>query len=386
MRNLQSLVAAATLIVVAAAPAAAQSPKKYALLIGLNQYLSPRVVDLQYATKDVNDLLPLLLKNGYTSIGPLINPTAARDNIVAHLYRIAAEARPEDSFLLYFAGHGVRGSIGRASTYWLTYDATFEQLDVAGIRLTHLLDYVADIKASQKIVILDHCFSGDIVVRPGTPDGGARDATSGPTFDFVPAARGGTPIPSLDDAAKVAGAGTVVIAAARGFAYELDSPTGGNGLLTTALLKALKTRAADANRDAKLSVNELTTYLESEVWELSNQTQRPQIYMTQSVNPSSWILADKLELDDGEARRKANAYVEVLTRWLLKQYTSYDDLQSAIAMLDTWTASFGNGRALTEHEATAMHNFETLMSDNVTPDERRAVIAVALINAFHGRE
>jgi hypothetical protein len=388
-RNIRWIVAVAIAFAVTAIPPAAaqpEPPKKYALLIGLNQYLSPRVPDLKYATKDVTDLLPLLVLNGYVPIGPLLDVNAGRDNVVAHLYRIAALAKSQDSFLLYFAGHGVRSTIGRAPTYWLTYDATFEKLDVDGIRLNHLLDYVADIKAGQKIVLLDHCFSGDIVVRAASTGDPSRDATAGPAIDLVPVARGGTPIPSFQDMAAVAGSGTLVIAAARGFAYELDSNTGGNGVLTTALLNALKTRAADSNSDAKLSANELMAYVESEVWRLSNekqQPQRPQIFMSQGMNPNSWIIADKLQLDTTEARRKASGYIETLTDWWNKGYIVYTDLQSAGSMLDTWVKSFANGRQLTTTEGIAMRSFETVMADSSTPADLRGPIATALIKAFH---
>ena len=384
-RHSKLLPALALACAIVALPAHGQpeAPKKYALLIGLNQYLSPRVPDLKYATKDVNDLLPLLVANGYIPIGPLLDVNAGRDNVVAHLYRIATLAKPQDTFLLYFAGHGVRSTLGRAPTYWLTYDATFEKLDVDGIRLNHLLDYVADIRAGQKIVILDHCFSGDIVVRPPAPGEPSRDATSGPGLDLVPVARGGTPLPSFDNLAAIAGSGTLIIAAARGFAYELDSNSGGNGILTTALLQALKTRNADTNQDTRLSASELTTFLDREVRRLSNDTQRPQISLAQVVNPDSWVIADKLKLDDSEARQKATAYMEELTAWHLRQLLAYPVIRAAGSMLETWVKSFGNGRQLTPNEAVAMRSFETLMADTSSPVEERASLATALINAFH---
>jgi uncharacterized caspase-like protein len=200
----------AVLLAVAAAfvpPAAAQDdePKKYALLIGINDYTfrDTQIASLAYATLDARAMKRILEDKGYKTVD-LIDDEAERDRIVGHLSRIGAVARKNDTFLLYFAGHGVRSKVGKTPTYWLTYDADTRRLDVKGIRLSHLLDYVADIKADRKMVILDHCFSGDVDLKVGTTTDPSRSVDDVTSATIIPAARPAIPTDVFNVAAAQA--------------------------------------------------------------------------------------------------------------------------------------------------------------------------------------
>ncbi|MGZ4808279.1 MAG: caspase family protein [Thermoanaerobaculia bacterium] len=358
------------------------APKKYAILIGLNHYLAPRVAELKYATDDARELKKVLDQQGYDQAIVLLDSDAERNKIVAHLSRMAVIVRPQDTFLLYFAGHGLRSRIGKTPTYWLTYDANVEQLEVAGIRLSHLLDYVADIKATKKIVILDHCFSGDLVMNAQALADVSRAPDSN-AATIEPVARPGIPNDVFNATAPIAGSGTLVIAAARGFAYELAST--GHGVLTTALLKALTTRVADTNGDQKVSAFELMTYLKAEVERLSNHTQEIQTWLEAATNTEKWMVAENLSVDTGEARQTAIKYNGQLVVWQLKQLISLEDTQNGALMLDTWVSSFGTGRALTDNEKAVMDNFRKVMDDKTRADNPRASLAKAYIDAFFAR-
>lgn len=376
---------AVTMSVALPAAAEADAPKKYAILIGLNHYLAPRVAELKYATDDASELKKVLDQQGYDQAIKLLDSDAERNKIVAHLSRMAAIVRPQDTFLLYFAGHGLRSTLGRAPTYWLTYDANIEQLEVAGIRLSHLLDYVADIKAAKKIVILDHCFSGDLVINAQT----LADVSRAPdskvaTIEPAPAtARPGIPTDVFNASAPIAGGGTLVIAAARGFAYELAASH--HGVLTTALLKALTSRDADNNHDAKLSVFELMAYLRGEVKRLSNDTQEVQTWLATGTNTESWIVAENLAVDTSEASSLLIRYNRQLSTWQIKQLLSFEDVQSGAQMLDTWVSSFSTGRVLTDKEKSVMENFRKLMDDTTRSDSVRSSMARSYIAVFFAR-
>src|SRR3954447_8112543 len=129
------------LCAMASSPAAAG--EKWALLIGIDSLRATQagINPLKFAGADVAALQQELEKQGYR-VTALRDSGAKREDVFGELVRFAAIVKPEDTFLLYYAGHGVRNKAINHKTYWLTYDATLDRLDVAGVRLPHLLDYV----------------------------------------------------------------------------------------------------------------------------------------------------------------------------------------------------------------------------------------------------
>src|SRR5437899_2791373 len=274
-----------------ASPAAAQVPqeRKFALLIGVNDYRHPaQIPSLDYAVNDVTALAKELRDNQHYDVTVVWKDDAIRATIVDELYKFALRLRESDTFLLYFAGHGVRNTVLNQKTYWLTYDAHLDTLDSQGIRLEHLLDYVRDIKARKKLIILDHCFSGDVVtslagIGSATTDSAAATTTTPPASPppaeaaATASANGGSapgrdpqtgalrieagryviPVNEYQQQIHLDG-GLIIIAAARGLAYELKSQE--HGAFTAALLDACHSRAADKNNDAKLSLDELMRF------------------------------------------------------------------------------------------------------------------------------
>ena len=67
-------------------------------------------------------------------------------------------AGPDKRLLLYFSGHGAPGPDGNG--YLLPYDGDPNYLELTGYPLQKLYQQVAQVKARDKIVILDSCFSG----------------------------------------------------------------------------------------------------------------------------------------------------------------------------------------------------------------------------------
>ena len=253
-------------------PASGQgTEQKYTLLIGLSQYrqVSDGIVQLSYPDEDVTALTSVLVGQNFQVVS-LIDDDAKREDIIQELYHHAEMVRKQDTFLLYFSGHGVRNDAVNGKTYWLTYDAGLAVLDTAGIRIEHLLEYVQDIKAERKIVLLDHCFSGDVVTASspeittdaggGGPGAGARTTGGGRRI----AARGVFRDDDWYAEAAPHATGLVMLAAAKDRAFE--SPTLKHGLFTAALLRALGSRDADtAPRNGRLSANELISFVRTKV-------------------------------------------------------------------------------------------------------------------------
>ena len=138
-RALAAALMAAVAVSAAAREAAGQpaDPKKYALLIGMNTYsngfITGKVPELRWAVDDAKALAVALTDLGYdTTIIP--KTEATRRRIIEALNYFATKATENDSFILYYAGHGVRNKIINEKTYWLTWDSELESLDPSGLR------------------------------------------------------------------------------------------------------------------------------------------------------------------------------------------------------------------------------------------------------------
>lgn len=90
------------------APHSADAVKR-ALLVGVGNYVDPRVPDLQGPPHDVTALQAALVQHGgFTgeNITTLIDGAATKRGILAELARLAEASRPGDFLLVYLSGHG----------------------------------------------------------------------------------------------------------------------------------------------------------------------------------------------------------------------------------------------------------------------------------------
>ena len=71
------------------------------------------------------------------------------------------------------------------------------------------------------------------------------------------------------------GSGAVVISAAAGNSYALESDEWRNGVFTYALMSGMKNGLADANKDHVITVTEIRNYVSTEVERLTKGQQKP---------------------------------------------------------------------------------------------------------------
>jgi hypothetical protein len=71
------------------------------------------------------------------------------------------------------------------------------------------------------------------------------------------------------------GSGSVVISAAAGNSYALESDEWRNGVFTYTILSGLKNETADQNKDGKVTVTELKDFVSKEVERLTDGAQKP---------------------------------------------------------------------------------------------------------------
>jgi hypothetical protein len=98
--------------------------RKYALVIGINKYVDRRIPELQSAVNDAEGVARALEQRfGYEAE---VLPDATRESLLRALNRLAIEARPGDSVVIYFAGHGVLLD-DKQQGFWLPADAHAEK-------------------------------------------------------------------------------------------------------------------------------------------------------------------------------------------------------------------------------------------------------------------
>jgi hypothetical protein len=293
--------------------------------------------------------------------------------------KLRDDVKPDDLFLLFFAGHGLRDS-AIDQTYWLTYDTKLDLLDNNGIRLSHLMDYVDDIKAGKKLILLDHCFSGDVVFD-GAQSGETRRVAEGAPRIVREGNRGLIPVDDINTVVNRGNDGMIVLAAARNEAYE--NAEYGNGLLTEAVLGAIESRDADSGtKDGKLSVYELTSYVRSKIKELSQRIgvrQEPVLKMN-AQNVDQWILLD-LPPVGPTPQQLTQVYKQRLSNWALQTppWIEKNVKFAAYGVLQRWVDGVQANRPLAIKDEKAVR----VLRDNMDALEKEGVPEASVAEAVN---
>jgi len=337
-----------------------QAQKKYALLIGLNKTVETKLRELHYACADVDSLQEALENIGYEVVS-MKNSKANREDIIIQLNTYAETLKDKDSFILYFSGHGIRNSIINQDSYWMTYDAKIDNLDVNGIKLKYLLDYVEDIKAGFKLVLLDHCYSGEIInngstlLADGTPRGGSGNDTL---------IRGSLPTDVLRKDLD-SRAGMIILAASRAEALELSEV--GHGIFTYALLKALQSRVADTDHNGILTMAELQLYLNTEIpkialthafeQQVADYTIGSGLLTAELVNP---LPLSSIE----EAEKRKTEYISKINKWYLKTYIEKVEKDYCSDLINKWYESIKNNTPLSTDDSVRFNKIAEHLAEN----------------------
>lgn len=241
----------------------------YVIAVGINQYANSQynlkyaVADAQSFGEEVRRRLPEATRFEKLEVVPLLNENATKANILAALKRLAGttasdnnaeaaglerlkRAQPEDTVIVYYAGHGT----AQAQRFYLIphdlgYTGERTRLDEQGLQtiLSHsisdieLQQAVEDLDAGHLLLIIDACNSGQALE--------AEEKRRGP-------------MNSKGLAQLAYEKGMYILTAAQSYQAALEAAQLGHGLLTYALVEeGLKTGIADNEpKDGLLSARE----------------------------------------------------------------------------------------------------------------------------------
>jgi len=141
----------------------------YALVVGINKY--KHWSKLKSAVNDANKISGVLKKHFGFKVKMILNSEAVRDKILEEINKYHNLLRPNDKFLLYYAGHGVFDQVTQKG-YWIPYDAEKDN-DTKWILADSITTNLKRLLVSDILVISDSCFSGtltrsDLPVLPTT--------------------------------------------------------------------------------------------------------------------------------------------------------------------------------------------------------------------------
>ena len=216
---------------------------RHALLIGTAKYHDPELCDLPAVSCDLAGLEAVLRERGrFDTVDPLCDPS--HQELERSLEDFFGHRRTGDMLLLYFSGHGITDE--ERSTLFLTGTDTEEKhlLSTAVDADSVLRRLLKGTRASQKLVILDCCFSGAF----------------GAEYRF----RGGV---RADVERTVHHRGTFVLTASDRLQQareRVDAP-GQPSVFTGVLLAGLGGRARDGDRDGWLTAQDVAEYVQDEM-------------------------------------------------------------------------------------------------------------------------
>lgn len=242
----------------------------YILSIGINKYKNS-AYNLNYAVNDAKDFTNALKDGGQNLFNKiynyqLTNEKATKENVMTYFSQLKNEIGQEDVFVFYYAGHGImtiEADPEKSDFYIVAHGMTnfyggVNLLSQEAISATELLNFSRDVKAQKQLFILDACHSG-----------GALE-----TF----ASRGDGREKTIAQLAR--NTGTFFLTASQDVQYANEAGDLKHGLFTYSLLEILLGNDTQTKADNKITVNEIKTYVEERVPELSEKYQGTSQYPT----------------------------------------------------------------------------------------------------------
>lgn len=228
--------------------------------IGINKYKNPSY-NLSFAVNDSKEFTKSM-KNGAGELFNQVhefsvtNENATKEGIMAVFNQIKEEIGPEDVFVFYYAGHGVMNyeeNEEESDFYIVTHNITNlygdpAMLKLNGVSASDLMNQSMEIAAEKQLYVLDACHSGGALNSFATRGDGREKAL----------------------AQLARSTGTFFLTASQDAQYANESGNLEHGLFTFALLEILNGQGGD-NGDKKITINEMKSYVEDRVPELSEQ-------------------------------------------------------------------------------------------------------------------
>jgi hypothetical protein len=136
--------------------------RQYAVLIAIDKY--ENWMTLQNPVKDAKEIREILSRRYYiTDFLELYNEAATKAGIMKLFSTLISTVKPEDSMLIFYAGHGHLDETTNTG-FWIPVDGGTDVYEQANwLPNTQVRGFIGNIKARHIALIADSCFSGDFI-------------------------------------------------------------------------------------------------------------------------------------------------------------------------------------------------------------------------------
>lgn len=279
----------------AAAPAAAgpvafenvanaKNRKRWAVVIGVSDYLDSTISDLAYADDDAQAMYDFLRSSEAgmggipeENIRLLLNDQATSRNIRSALTTFLRGSTPDDVIFIYIAGHGAPDPQRLDDLYILAHDTEIADIAATGVSMALVNDAIQQAYAYNKVLITDACHSAGV----------GASATRSVNTNMVNAA-------FLEYMSNSTGGFVAFTASeANQLSQEGEQFGGGHGVFTHYFLEGLK-GAADDDGDRVVTLGEVMEFTRDRVRRETRNSQIPTISLTTYDRfwPMAAVLAD----------------------------------------------------------------------------------------------
>lgn len=123
----------------------------YVVSIGIADYKDPQINDLRWTETDVASFNKVI-KTHTREVYSLLGSQATHANVYTKIKYVFAKAKPNDTVILYFSGHGYPGG-------FCCYDMSQKG---GGLTYNEIAKLLKECHADNKMVFADACFSGGL--------------------------------------------------------------------------------------------------------------------------------------------------------------------------------------------------------------------------------
>lgn len=260
------------------------SPKGdlYFVGFGVSRYRNSGY-NLEFPHKDVRDLADTLAqaKGDFNRVHTLalVDEQVTRDS-VRDARRFLDASGVEDTVVLLVAGHGLHARDAAADYYFATHEVDLARLSETAAPFSLLESLLQGIGARKKLLLLDTCESGerdDEAVDTAKSGGFRARAMRGLVLETGAPKRRDYLLDREryieNDITRRTGA--IVLSSSRGSERSFESSAIQNGAFTEELLRALTTNVADADKNGRISTDELRKYVMTAVPRATGGFQHP---------------------------------------------------------------------------------------------------------------
>ena len=136
--------------------------KQYAVLIAIDKYKN--WMALRNPVKDAKEIKEILSRKYFmTDFIELYDETATKSGIIKLFNKLINETKPEDSVLIFYAGHG-HLDITSNTGFWIPIDGGMDVDEQSNwLPNAQIRGFISNMKARHVALIADSCFSGDFL-------------------------------------------------------------------------------------------------------------------------------------------------------------------------------------------------------------------------------